>query len=263
MSTTGKLSVRPFAPLLFAVAMAVVGLVALAARARAQTHAHAAEPGPAMSRTASLAMLHMEMTPHPKGDAADSARAAGVARTLRAALLPFRDTAAAVAAGYHMFAPELKQQRIYHFTSNWRAVQEGFRFEPAKPTSLLYTKGADGAFILMGAMYTAPRRFGYDRLDARVPLSIARWHRHVNWCTPKRGAKERWLERVNGDAMFGPESPIASQSACDAVGGVFRPVVFGWMLHANVFAGDDPAVIWGDEHAGHDMTDGMKGDSGK
>jgi hypothetical protein len=31
------------------------------------------------------------------------------------------------------------------------------------------------------------------------------------------------------------------------------------MLHANVFA-DDPAAIWGDEHAGHDMHDGMKMD---
>jgi hypothetical protein len=33
---------------------------------------------------------------------------------------------------------------------------------------------------------------------------------------------------------------------------VFHPVLFGWMLHANVFAGDDAAAIWGDDHGGHD-----------
>jgi hypothetical protein len=33
------------------------------------------------------------------------------------------------------------------------------------------------------------------------------------------------------------------------------------MLHASVFAGDDPAAIWGDEHAGHDMHEGMKIDA--
>jgi hypothetical protein len=27
--------------------------------------------------------------------------------------------------------------------------------------------------------------------------------------------------------------------------------VFGWMVHAMVFAGDDPATIWGDDHDGH------------
>jgi hypothetical protein len=39
-------------------------------------------------------------------------------------------------------------------------------------------------------MYIAPRRFGPDRLDARVPLSIARWHRHVRWCVPKHDMHE-------------------------------------------------------------------------
>lgn len=225
-------------------------LVLTAAQARAQVHARSAEE--------INADLHMQMTPVRRGTAADSARAAGVAALLRDALKPYADTTAAVAGGYKMFMPLNKNQKVYHFTNNWRAVQEAFRFDPAKPTSLLYRKDADSRFVLVGAMYTAPKRFGPDRLDARVPLSVARWHKHVNWCIPKKNDKVRWLERKDGHAVFGPGSPIATKSACDAVGGKFHDTVFGWMLHANVFAGDDPKAIWGDEHAGHDMHGGLK-----
>ena len=34
----------------------------------------------------------------------------------------------------------------------------------------------------------------------------------------------------------------------DAAGGRFVKEVFGWMVHANVFASNDPKVIWGDTH---------------
>ena len=250
-------------PLFMAAAMALVALTALGGRTRAQGHPHPAErvPASAPARVASHAALHMVMTPRVPATAADSARAAGVARALRAALAPYADTAAAVRAGYVMFAPQLKQQRVYHFTSGWRAVQEGFRFDPARPTSLLYTKGSDGTFTLVGAMYTAPKRFTAEQLDARIPLGIARWHRHVNWCVPKRGASERWLERRDGMPVFGPESPIATADECNAVRGTFHANVFGWMVHANVLAGDDPGSIWGDEHAGHDMHDGLQAES--
>jgi hypothetical protein len=249
-------------------------LLALVAQlAGAQAHVHAAEvpaavpapmptaptPQPAHS-VDNNALLHMEMSPALRGTAADSARAARVARELRAALIQYRDTAAAVADGYQMFLPKVKEQKVYHFTNSWRAVQEAFRFNPARPTSLLYRKAPDGTFVLIGAMYTAPKRFRIEQLDARVPLSIARWHRHVNWCVPPRGATRRWLERQNGEPVFGPESPIATRQACDAVGGSFRESMFGWMLHANVFEGDDPATIWGDDHAGHDQHGMMKMD---
>ncbi len=204
------------------------------------------------------ANLHMEMTPLRAASAGDSVRAARVAGELRAELGKYRDTIAAVADGYKMFLPNVKTQKVYHFTNNWRAVQEAFRFEPRKPTSLLYKKDTSGRFVLVGAMYTAPKRWGPDRLDERVPLSVARWHKHVNWCMPKKGETERWLERKDGQAVFGPESPIATKSACDAVDGNFVDSLFGWMVHANVMEGNDPTSIWGDEHAGHDMSAGMK-----
>ena len=48
----------------------------------------------------------------------------------------------------------------------------------------------------------------------------------------------------NGKPVFGPASPIATADACDKVNGKFLPVVFNWMVHANVFESD----VWGDHH---------------
>src|SRR5262245_28112938 len=61
------------------------------------------------------AMKHLEMSPVRNGSARDSARAMAVAQQLRTALAKYADTAAAVADGYRMFAPQVKQQRVYHF----------------------------------------------------------------------------------------------------------------------------------------------------
>jgi hypothetical protein len=50
------------------------------------------------------------MTPKRAVAAGDSARAAAVAATLRASIEKYRDTAAAVADGFRMFAPQVKTQ---------------------------------------------------------------------------------------------------------------------------------------------------------
>jgi hypothetical protein len=224
-------------------ALSGLTLAALGA-ARAQS-AHAAHAMPVYDASRATSgeneALHMLMTPTRPTAPGDSARAAAIAATLRASIAKYADTTAAVADGYRMFAPRIRNQRVYHFTRGWNAVQETFRFDPARPTSLLYTKGADGTLHLIGGMYTAPKRWSADKLDQRIPLSIA-----------------RWLERANGAPVFGPESPIATKAACDAVGGTFFADPLGWMVHANVMTSTDPAVIWGDDHAGHDMHDGMQ-----
>ncbi|MDQ3949597.1 MAG: hypothetical protein M3282_04560 [Gemmatimonadota bacterium] len=187
--------------------------------------------------------FHMEMTPTRPATREDSIKAERLLDELRQSIAKYRDTAVAVADGYKMFMPNIKTQRIYHFTNGRRAFAEAFRFDPAKPTSLLYRRGADGDLELYGAMYTAPKRVSVDRLDERVPLSIARWHKHVNWCVPKRGQRERWLEKRDGHPVFGPQSPIATREACDEVGGRFFPSPLGWMVHVNAFA-DDPKEVW-------------------
>ena len=256
-SSLNALSLRTVRP---ALAAALLFLSPSLSAAQA-THDHPAHSTAGMAmHTGDNEALHMEMTPTRPAAPGDSARAASIVYTLRGAIAKYRDTSAAVADGYRMFAPQIKNQKVYHFSSNWVGVQEAFRFDPAKPTSLLYKKKPDGAFELIGAMYVAPKRFTPEQLDARIPLSVARWHKHVNWCLPPRGQTERWLERKDGHAVFGPESPIATKAECDAVGGVFRDSIFGWMVHANVFTGNDAKSIWGDEHAAHDMHDGMKMD---
>jgi len=195
-------------------------------------------------------MKHMELTPVRVATHEDSVRAMRLAGELKQAILKYSDTAAAVADGYKMFLPGVKQQKVYHFTNYGRAFMEAFRFDPTKPTSILYSRGTDGKLKLVGAMYTMPKNASLDRLDDRVPLGVARWHKHVNWCLPKKGSEARYLERKNGAPVFGPESPIATKAECDAVGGDFHPNLFGWMIHANVVEGHDIASIWGDDHHG-------------
>lgn len=196
----------------------------------------------------SIMSLHMQMTPTRAATHADSTRALSLVAELRQAIAKYKDVSVAERDGFKMFLPNVKNQRVYHFTNSRNAFKEAFRFDPDQPTSLLYKRRADGQLMLVGAMYTMPKRAGIDKLDERVPLGIAQWHRHVNWCLPKRGETARWMERKDGRAVFGPESPIATQAGCDAVGGDFHESLFGWMIHANVFAGDDLRSIFGDEH---------------
>ena len=206
--------------------------------------ADAVMSGPASA----VAQKHLRLSPVRPPTSADSARAREVLRQVRTALGRYGDTAAATAAGYRMFMPGVKRQRVYHFTNYRHALMEAGRFDAAKPTSLLYEPVPGGPPKLVGAMYTAPRRWGAERLDERLPLSIARWHQHVNWCVPKRGETRRWGERSGNAPVFGPESPIATRDDCEKVGGRFLPVLFGWMVHVNAFAGDDLATVFGHGH---------------
>ena len=237
------------------------------AAARAQAHEHAkpaastaGKPGDdnqmvgmadhAMNDMAmdSIMSLHMEMTPKRVATHDDSTRALAVVAELRHAIEKYKDVSVAERDGFRMFAPNVKNQRVYHFTNYGNAFKAAFTFAPEQPTSLLYKRGPDGQMILIGAMYTMPKRAGLDKLNERIPLSVAQWHRHVNWCIPKRGENERWMERQNGRPVFGPESPIATKEACDTVGGNFFAAPFGWMVHANVFSGHDLGSIFADDH---------------
>ncbi len=124
----------------------------------------------------------------------------------------------------HMHLPNVPQPE-YHFTNYGHGFLEAFTFDPARPTSLLYRKTADG-YELVGAMYTMPKRASEEQLNERVPLSVATWHLHTNLCMPPRD------ERKTADyTKFGLHGSITTQDACDAAGGKFRPVVFGWMVH--------------------------------
>lgn len=179
---------------------------------------------------------HMKMTaPRPR-TAEDQRRADAIAGALGAAIAKYRDYRVAIADGYVQYLPNLPQPR-YHFT-NWGNAYWAHRgFDPARPTSLLY-KPVAGGFELVGAMYTAPRGFTEAQLDERVPLSVAAWHQHVNVCLPPKPAYATadWRK-------FGFAGAIAGEGECQAAGGTFHPVVFGWMVHVYPFE-QDPAKVW-------------------
>ena len=154
-----------------------------------------------------------------------AARHAGTERDAVSASAYYR---AALRDGYEIFLPDVRQP-MYHFNNYSKGMVETFQFRPSYPTSLLYQKKADG-FELVGAMYTAPARDTPADLEARIPLSIARWHSHVNICLPRLGAAA-----TTDWATFGPSGSISTPQACAAAGGRFFPQLFGWMVHVYPF----------------------------
>lgn len=190
---------------------------------------------------------HLKLSAYRPATRADSARGATLVADIRRQLGRYRSVAAAREDGYEQFLPNVPLP-VYHFTKWGHGLEAAFRFDPAKPTSLLYRKNPDGSFTLTGVMYTAPAPVSEPSLDRRIPLGLTRWHQHTNWCLPRKGEESRWLERRDGKPLFGPESPIASKAACDAVGGRFFPRIFGWMVHLNAFESDDPRLIWDAHH---------------
>lgn len=168
--------------------------------------------------------MHMHMTTPRPETAEDQKRAEDIVEQLRAGIARYKDYHVALNDGFKIFMPNVKQPE-YHFTNYKNGFLEAFTFDPARPTSLLYKKTAD-RYELVGAMYTMPKWATEDQLNERVPLSIATWHQHTNLCLPPRG------ERLTADSTkFGLRGSITTQEACDAAGGRFFPVIFGWMVH--------------------------------
>jgi len=193
---------------------------------------------------------HLDLTPRRKPSPGDSIRAARVAAELRRGIEKYKDVSVAVSEGFRMFAPQATEQPVYHYIHAIRTMREAARFEPGEPSSLIYRKRADGSLELYGAMYTAGVRATLDELNSRIPLSVARWHRHVNYCFPTQ--RRRIAETRDGKPLFGPVGILSTRAECEAAGGEFTRQLFGWMVHANVYAGTDPKAIWGADHAhGH------------
>jgi hypothetical protein len=167
---------------------------------------------------------HMHMTAMRPANAADQQRANEIAEKLKAGMEKYQDYHVALNEGFKIFMPNVPQKE-YHFTSYTTGFLEAFTFDPARPTSLLYRKTASG-YELVGAMYTMPKRATEEQLNERVPLSVATWHLHTNLCMPQKVAM-----RGADWNKFGLRGSIATQDACDAAGGRFSSVVFGWMVH--------------------------------
>jgi hypothetical protein len=192
---------------------------------------------------------HMDMGPHMKMTAlrqakpGDAERAQKIVDQARKAAEQYVDYHTALNDGFQIFLPRVPQ-KIYHFTNRRYGVEAQWNFNLDHPTSLLYEKQGDG-YKLVGVMYTAPRRFDEDQLDARIPLSFAQWHEHVNFCRAPADMPlaEKMQKSLGPNALFGFKGSIHTQEACDAAGGRFLPVVLNWMVHIYPFE-KDPAAIW-------------------
>jgi hypothetical protein len=173
---------------------------------------------------------HMKMTPMRPLQPGDQEKADQVVQAARRAAEKYSDYKVALADGFKIFMPD-RPQKQYHFTNYMYGFEAALNFNPDHPTSLLYEKNGDG-YKLIGVMYTARKTATQEDLDARVPLSIAQWHAHVNLCLPPADKKQ---ETISPHSQFGFRGSINTQAECDAVGGRFMPQIFGWMVHVYPF----------------------------
>jgi hypothetical protein len=205
---------------------------------------------------------HMYMTAPRPVRAGEQQKADAVIQAAKQAMAPYQDYHKALADGYQIFLPDVPQAQ-YHFTNYEAGLAARSRFDPLKPTSLLYKKTADGGYKLVGAMYTDRVDASEDEINDRIPLSISRWHQHINFCKAPTGHKAEYFGPA---AKYGLLGSITTSEACEAAGGEFHPHIFGWMVHVYPFE-TDPRRIWSvdDDDQGHDNMDhaampGMKMD---
>jgi hypothetical protein len=171
----------------------------------------------------SMKMGHMQMSIKGDPKPGDDAHSNEILASAAAVLTKYRDVKTAEHDGYKPFFPNGKIGEEIHYT-NYRY----HRFDYARPTSILYKRTADG-LQAVGVMYTAPADAGPKQLNAIAPLSIATWHRHIDFCgAPKTLPPE---EQFGPNARYGILGSIHTEEACTEAQGLWIPVVFNWMTH--------------------------------
>jgi hypothetical protein len=238
-----------------AIILASLALVPAFAVAQSHDHNHSHGGGSDPTAAGGAAAMggpiaqtaHLKLTAIRSPNARDSARGAEVLRGMREGIDEYRDYREAIEDGYRIFLPNVPM-KVYHFTNYRRAIWEGRSFDARKPSSLLYERRPDGGYTLVGAMYVARKDATPDELDARVPLSLAQWHAHVNICVPLRRARARWSETVNGQMKFGPAGAISTKEECEGEDARFIPQLFGWMVHVSLEKGFEGQHSGADKH---------------
>jgi hypothetical protein len=188
---------------------------------------------------------HMQMSLAGKPQPGDEQRAHAIVASARNVVAHYADVKTALADGYKPFHPTGKMGEEVHYT-NYRYTRLSQRHaDYDHPGSILYKRTPEG-MKAVGVMYTAPQDSTPEQLNAVAPLSIATWHRHVDFCGAPRGLSIE--EQFGPHAQFGPLGSIHTEDACVKAGGLWIPVVFGWMTHVypNATAAKD---VW----AGMDM----------
>jgi len=179
---------------------------------------------------------HMQMSVKRALAPGDEQRAEQIVAAAHRAIARYADVNTALADGYKPFYPTGRIGEEVHYT-NYRL---GPRVNYEQPRSLLYKRTPEG-MQAVGVMYTAPQDATAEELNAIAPLSIATWHRHVDFCGASRGVPMN--EKLGPNARFGPQGSIHTEEACNAAHGLWIPVVFGWMTHVYPDA-KLPSEIW-------------------
>jgi hypothetical protein len=194
---------------------------------------------------------HMQMSLQGKPQPGDRERAQRIVAAARTVIAHYSDVNTALQDGYKPFHPTGKMGEEVHYTSyrynrlEQRHVDYDRHLDYDHPGSILYKRTPEG-MQAVGVMYTAPQDSTPEQLNAVAPLSIATWHRHVDFCGGPRSLPLG--EQVGPHAQFGPLGSIHTEEACNEAHGLWIPVVFGWMTHVYPTA-KSPKDVW----AGMDM----------
>ena len=190
-----------------------------------------------------MKMGHMQMSLKAEPAPGDEAQAAEILKVAAEVLSKYRDVNTALRDGYKPFFPTGKIGEEIHYTNYRYRRLERQHIEYSRPSSILYKRTADG-LKAVGVMYTAPTDSTAAQLNAIAPLSVATWHRHVDFCGgPKTLPKS---EQFGPNARFGPQGSIHTEEECAAAQGLWIPVVLEWMTH--VYPNEPQR--WGGMHMG-------------
>lgn len=199
--------------------------------------------GPSMAAMAG----HMYITPLRQRQPADEEKAKAVVAALKSAIERYKDYRKALADGYVIANPKLKQPQ-YHFMSQTNTRLADLGFDPTKPTALLYRRTPMLEYKLEGAMYTANPDATEDELNERIPLSVVRWHKHMNVCW---APEDRVKDYKSAHPKFGMFGSINTQEACTAERGTFNASLFTWMIHVFPYETDFKEVFSMNDDVAH------------
>jgi hypothetical protein len=190
---------------------------------------------------------HMCITPTRAKQPGDEEKAKAVVAEVKAAIEKYRDYKKALADGYQIANPKLEQPQ-YHFNNEANVKLAESKFDPTRPSSLLYRRTPTQRYKLEGVMFTDRVDAPEEELNQRIPLSVARWHEHTNFCA----APANKVKEYHGDhPKFGMFGSIHTKEACEGEGGTFFPVMFTWMIHVFPYEDNMKDVFSMDDDVAH------------
>jgi hypothetical protein len=182
---------------------------------------------------------HMQMSLKADAQPGDEQRAEQIVAAAKRVIARYADVDTALHDGYKPFHPTGAMGEEVHYTNYRYARLEHEHADYEHPGSILY-KRTPGGMEAVGVMYSAAQNATREQLNAVVPLSVATWHRHVDFCGGPSSLPVN--EQFGPHAKFGFRGSIHTQEACEAAQGLWIPVVFGWMTHVYPNAKDSSAV---------------------